>query len=84
MLRLLAPAVHGAELQDVQGLQEPRVHEKRQVQEAYFTAPLEPHAEVFRGRRVFRVRELREAAVLPLRRAEDKGRFFERSAEAQQ
>ena len=84
MLRLLAPAVQRAELQDVQGLQEPGVQEGRQVQAAHFTAPLEPHAEVVRGRRVFRVREMREAAVLALRRAENEGGLLERAIEEQQ
>ena len=58
MLRLLAPAVHGGQLPDVQEVQEPGVHEGREVQGADFAAPLDPNAKIVRGRRVFPLREL--------------------------
>ena len=83
VLRLLAPAVHGAELPDVQGLQEPGVHEGSELQRADFGAEFEAHAADVGGRRVFPVREVPEAAVFALRRVEDESGLFDGAAEAQ-
>ena len=69
---------------DVPDLQEPEVHEGRELQGSGFAAPLESHAEVRRGRRVFPVRELPEAGLFTLQTVKDKGGLFERAAEAQQ
>ena len=63
MLRLLAPAVHGAELPDVQEVQRPEVHQGRELQGADHSAQFEPHSEVVRGRRVFQVRDVQEQEV---------------------
>ena len=80
VLRLLAPAVHRAELPDVQDMQESGVHERAELQRAYLKAELEAHAVDFGGRRVLPVREV-PAAVLILRRMEDEGGLFGRSAQ---
>ena len=84
MLRLLAPAVHGAELPDVQDMQESEVHEEGELQGGDFTAEFEAHSEDVGGRRVFPVREAPEAAVFALRKVKDESGLFTRAAAEQQ
>ena len=76
--------MHGAELQDVQGMQEPGVHEGRELQGSHHAVELEVHAVDAGAGRVFPVRELPEAGVFTLQTVKDKGGLFERAAEAQQ
>ena len=76
MLRLLALAVHGANLPDLQEVQKPGVHKRAELQRAYPKAELEAHAVDFGGRRVFPVRAVTEAGVFALQKGEEERSFF--------
>ena len=84
MLQLLAPAVRGAELPDVLGLQESRVYEWGELQRADLGAEFDAHAADVGGRPVLPAREMPEAVVVALQEVEDEGGLFERAAAVQQ
>ena len=74
--------MHGAELPDVQGMQEPGVHEGRELQGSHHAVELEVHAVDAGAGPVFPLRELPEAGVFTLQTVKDEGGLFERAAQA--
>ena len=84
MLRLLAPAVHGGELPDVQEVQGPAVHEGLDLQRGHHAAELKVHAVHAGASRVFSLRELPAAGVFTLQTVKSEGGLFERAAQQQQ
>ena len=84
MLRLLAPAVHGGELPDVQEVQGAAVHEGLDLQRGHHAAELKVHAVHAGASRVFSLRELPAAGVFTLQTVKSEGGLFERAAQQQQ
>ena len=76
--------MHRAQLQDVQGLQEPGVHEGLDLRRGHHAAELQVHAVHAGASGVFSLRELPAARVFTLQTVKSEGGLFERAAQQQQ